>query len=79
MAYKVCTCGNHLSTVSAPNDVQWRVYSDREWDSIIAMGQIDTFDIPTPTYDVWRCPKCDRIFVFQNGVNNLLKTYILEK
>ena len=32
MAKMVCKCGTVLSTISAPNDVQLRVYTDREWD-----------------------------------------------
>lgn len=28
----ICKCGEGLSTVEAPNDVQLRVYSDKEWE-----------------------------------------------
>lgn len=78
MAHMMCKCGNRLSTVSAPNDIQWRVYSDREWDEIINLGQIDSFDLPFPKYDVWRCPKCERIFVFSPNSDKAIKAYVLE-
>lgn len=37
-----CRCGEIISTVQCPNDVQLRVYTDFEWDRIINMGMIDS-------------------------------------
>lgn len=34
MARMTCTCGAVLSNQEAPNDIQLRVYTDREWDAI---------------------------------------------
>ena len=34
MARMTCTCGAELSNHEAPNDIQLRVYTDREWDEI---------------------------------------------
>lgn len=32
MARMTCTCGNQLSNHESPNDIQLRVYTDKEWD-----------------------------------------------
>lgn len=76
MARFLCRCGETLSNSSAPNDIQLRVYTDREWDDIINMGTIDSVDIPFPNYDVWRCSSCERIYVFDG--NRVIRTYVLE-
>lgn len=76
MARLQCKCGETLSNSLAPNDVELRVYTDREWDEIINMGQIDAIDIPFPKREVWRCPKCERIYVFEG--DTVKKTYVLE-
>lgn len=78
MARFLCKCGETLSNSQAPNDIQLKVYTDREWDGIINMGTIDTVDIPDPKYDIWRCPKCERVYVF-NEDNTIRKVYILEQ
>ena len=77
MARLQCKCGETLSNSLAPNDVELRVYTDREWDHIINMGQIDAVELPFPKREVWRCPECERIYVFEG--NTVKKTYILEK
>lgn len=76
MARLLCKCGETLSNSLAPNDIQLRVYTDKEWDRIINQDMIDPLTIPRPKHDVWRCPKCERIYVFQG--DNVLKTYTLE-
>lgn len=76
MARFLCRCGETLSNSLAPNDIQLRVYTDREWDDIINLGTIDSVDIPFPKYDVWRCPKCERVYVFDG--DTVIKTYVLE-
>lgn len=79
MARMNCRCGQVLSTVMAPNDIQLRVYTDREWDSILENDTIETWKIPLPAYDVWRCPKCERIYVFKGGSDKAVKIYNLEE
>ncbi|AVK85174.1 hypothetical protein C3943_17385 [Lysinibacillus sp. B2A1] len=79
MARMKCKCGKILSTVQAPNDVQLRVYTDKEWEDIINMGDtIDVFAIPYPEKEVWRFNHCDRIFVF-NEDNTVAKVYTVEE
>ncbi len=78
MARLQCKCGATLSNSNAPNDVELRVYTDREWDDIINLGDsIDPVTIPFPRYDVWRCTECERIYVFDGDA--VKKTYVLEK
>lgn len=77
MARFQCKCGEVLSNSLAPNDVELRVYTDIEWDDIINMGHIESVDIPFPKRDVWRCKKCERIYVFDG--DKVVKRYIVEK
>ncbi|MGX7417383.1 hypothetical protein ACWOFR_01125 [Carnobacterium gallinarum] len=72
-----CKCGNILSDSLSPNDIELRVYTDKELDDIINMGEIDSVDIDYPNRDVWICPVCKRIYVFKDG--KVLYNYILEK
>ncbi|MCL2400472.1 MAG: hypothetical protein FWC91_12110 [Defluviitaleaceae bacterium] len=76
MARMDCKCGEILSTSAAPNDIQLRVYTDREWDSILEVDVIDLKKFPLPTHDVCRCPKCERVYVF---TGEGLKVYKLEE
>jgi len=77
MARFGCKCGKCLSNGQDPNEVQYRVYSDPEWDDIINIGQMDSVDLPFPKYDVWRCPECERVYVFDD--NEVIKQYVLEE
>lgn len=76
MARFQCKCGETLSNSMAPNDIELRVYTDREWDQITNCETLDPVAIPFPKYDVWRCPSCERIYVFDG--DNIVKTYVLE-
>jgi len=71
-----CKCGKAISNTMCPNDVELRVYTDKEWDMIIDMEVKDMIDIPFPKYEVWRCPTCERIYVFDG--NKVIRRYILE-
>ena len=79
MAGMKCICGEVLSNTLAPNDIQLRVYTDKEWDDIVAKDVIEGWQMPLPTYDVWRCPKCKRIYVFERGNNRAIMRYALEE
>lgn len=71
-----CKCGGILSNGLSPNVVELRVYTDKEWDKIISSDKIDPVDIPLPKLDVWKCPVCKRIYVFDG--NELKCNYALE-
>lgn len=74
-----CRCGEVLSNSLAPNDIQLRVYTDEEWDKILEDDVIESWKIPLPTFDVWKCSECQRIYVYEDGNNIPIKVYILEK
>ena len=38
-----------------------------------------TWKIHLPKYSVWRCPACERVYVFREGSNEAVKIYALEK
>ena len=76
MARYDCRCGKALSNSLTP-DIQLMVYTDSEWDKILETDTIETWMIPFPKRCVWRCPNCERIYVFEK--NNLIKCYALEK
>jgi hypothetical protein len=73
-----CKCGEILSNSLAPNNIELRVFTDIEWDDIINSEVIDPINLPHPKYDVWRCPKCERVYVF-NEENMVIKVYTLEE
>lgn len=66
-----------MSNVAAPNDVQFHVYSDYEWDDIIREDFIESIKFPRPKHDVWKCPKCSRVYVFDD-TGKVIAKYILE-
>ncbi|MCB0740676.1 MAG: hypothetical protein R2796_07630 [Chitinophagaceae bacterium] len=77
MASITCECGNQLSNSTVPNDIQYYVYSDREWIKIIELDVVETINLPQPEHDVWKCNNCNRIYVF-NQKGEIIKVYILE-
>ena len=79
MAKIRCKCGNILSDVEVPNDIQLGVYTDRQWENEINIGMINSVEIPSPKYDVWRCPMYERIYLFEDGNDKAIKTYVLEE
>lgn len=79
MARMTCKCGAELSNQEAPNDIQLRVYTDREWDEICNCDSIQPWMISEPRYDVWRCPVCKRLYVYDDGEESSVMVYQLEK
>ena len=79
MARMNCSCGIVLSNGAAPNDIELRVYTDEEWEKIFDCESIETWKIPLPKREVWRCPKCKSIYVFEEGDNKPKMIYRLEK
>ena len=79
MASMICKCGEKLSDQLIPNDIQLIIYTDKEWDIITSSESIDPLKIKGPEYDVWRCPKCERLYFFKDGVEKAVKIYKIEK
>ena len=77
MASITCKCGRRLSNGEAPNDVQYHVYSDREWHKILENDFVEMIIFPTAKHDVWKCDNCSRLYVF-NQTGEVIKVYVLE-
>ncbi|GGE27439.1 hypothetical protein GCM10011571_32080 [Marinithermofilum abyssi] len=46
MARMTCKCGEILSTIRSPNEIELIVYTDVEWDEIVNMDIQSPLDIP---------------------------------
>ncbi|MBP3610366.1 MAG: hypothetical protein J6J42_08540 [Lachnospiraceae bacterium] len=79
MAKVVCSCGAELNNQEAPNNIQLRVYTDKEWDEICDCESIQPWMIPEPKYDVWKCPICKRIYVYESDSFSPIMVYRLEQ
>lgn len=77
MARFQCKCGNVLSNSLVPNEMEYHVFSDVEWDRIMAKDQVNTWELPEPRYPVWKCNSCNRFHVF-NKQGERIATYIIE-
>ena len=79
MAKMRCSCGAELNNQKAPNDIQLRVYTDKEWNEICDCESIQPWMIPAPKYDVWRCPICKSIYVYEGDAPSPVMVYRLEQ
>ena len=78
MARMTCTCGAELNNHEAPNDIELVVYTDKEWSEICDCDSIQPWMVPLPKYEVWRCPICKRIYVYEDGKELPIMVYRLE-
>ena len=78
MASILCKCGNRLSNSSVPNDVEYHIYSDFEWEEILRKDTWNVPDLPKPKHDAWKCPECKRIYVF-SGDGKVVIVYKVEE
>ena len=78
MARITCKCGAEWSNRAAPNDIEVAVYTDQEWEKICDCESIQPWMIPSPRYEVWRCPKCKRVYVYEDGNESPVMIYQLE-
>ncbi len=74
-----CKCGAELTNQQAPNDIELVVYTDREWEEICDCDSIEPWMIPLPRYNVWRCPQCKRITVYEGANPFPVMKYVLEE
>lgn len=67
MSGKVCKCGQVLSNVEYPNDLEWTIYDKNEFEYWIG----DEYSELTEEKEVfdyfWLCPKCKRAHVWLNS------------
>ena len=74
-----CKCGETLSNSAIPNDIELWVYTDKELDSILEVDIIEAWKFPLPDHNAWRCPKCERVYVFEPNNHTAIKVYKLEE
>lgn len=79
MARMTCSCGAELNHQDSPNGIELVVYTDKEWDEICDCDCIHPWMIPSPKYEVWRCPVCKSIYVYKDGADIPAMIYRLEK
>lgn len=78
MATLTCRCGFTIDNRSFPNNYLLIVYTDKEWDTI-TVGIDKISDLPSPSREVWKCPVCQRIYVFRRNDSSIPdKIYRLE-
>ena len=68
MAKWTCKCGQSMNDHNCPNENGYLAYSESEWDAAGNLtdenDRISWYDIPAPTFDVYKCPSCGRLMVF---------------
>ena len=65
MAHFVCRCGYDMWNGETPNDIEFWVYSDKTMDKLSFEDNIPFLSLCNKDdYNVWRCPKCRRLYVF---------------
>jgi len=75
-----CKCGELLCNSLVPNNIQYWVYSDKKIDKICEKDSIKVKKLITiEDYEVWLCPKCKRLYVFENGEATTKFVYNLEE
>ena len=77
MARLWCKCGETMWNGLTPNDIQFWVYSDRKMDKIRENDTVDVIELSNmEDFEVWLCPKCKRLYVFEEG--NTTTKYIYQ-
>lgn len=77
MGQWACPCGQRMTDYSYPDENGYYVYSDHDWEKMSDQTDSDDkiywYDIPAPTFSVYKCPTCGRLMVF--GKSNRFLTY----
>lgn len=81
MSRLLCKCGETMWNGLTPNDINVWCYTDRRLDEILAEDSISTLELANLwNYEVWVCPCCKRLYVFENSERNKVKyVYALER
>ena len=70
-----CDCGELLSNSQNPN-IEYRVYSDKEWIDIVENDNITSpLLVPYPDHTAWICPKCRRLHIWKTGSMERIAVY----
>ena len=75
-----CKCGHTLWNGETPNNIEYWVYSDKTIDSILKSDVIDTLALNNLfDYNIWRCPECKRLYIFNKNESVPKYVYTQEK
>lgn len=67
MARWVCSCGEAIqSSGPIPHPYQWMLMSDQDFDAFTGLVQAE--DVYSNATVAFRCPHCDRLHVFWQGI-----------
>ena len=81
MARILCKCGNSLSNSTQP-EITHLIISGDNWvqilDRIDAGEQLINF-CDSLSIDSWKCPECERLIVFRDGVDKPARIYKVEE
>ncbi len=87
MARVTCRCGRVLWNGRIPNDIEFTVFSDARIceiedhppdfcsDPLYFLSDL----LERADYEVWRCPACKRLYMFENGAEQVRYVYKLEE
>lgn len=77
MAKLVCPCGEILSSVGCPNEMEGRVYAD--WDFEKVYGDLSFRNLHRLFRAVWECWNCGRLAFNHPGLKDVtVKWYVPE-
>lgn len=77
MASIECKCGHRVSDTEAPGNVVIHQFTDFEMHKILENDFIDTVELAGRSTKIWQCPKCYRLYMF-NDNGRVTKIYHLE-
>jgi hypothetical protein len=67
MATWLCACGTTIrSSGDIPNPIQWMLMSDQDFGAFT--GLVRAEDVYTNMTLAFRCPTCDRLYIFWRGM-----------
>ena len=64
MAEMECECGENLFITSEDSDITLWAFPDGQLEEILATGQAGQLDLTDAKFEIWRCPKCKRLYIF---------------
>lgn len=77
MSRLACKCGEWMWNGNTPNDINLWVYTDKQLCTILEEDSISTIALANlHNYEVWCCPKCKRLYVFDEDGYGVEPKYI---
>ncbi|MDQ0888850.1 hypothetical protein QFZ81_003938 [Paenibacillus sp. V4I9] len=74
MPKMLCTCGNVLRYGDIPCKIEYKFISDVDYDKYDA--QIDSEELYTKMQSFFKCPDCQRLWIFWDGFDNEPQEYL---